>query len=168
MDYREEIKAAITAMDGRPVYNRSLEHAAIIIEEMLALATNEIKLFTGRLNTDVYGVAPVVDRARTFLAGPDRKVRIVIEEQVEAEDLLRNPFIRNLRALEGLEVRCLRPGEYDPDFHMMLVDDHCYRFEPDKRQPAAVATFGDEETTGHLIKLFELLWDAGEVVRLDH
>ena len=166
MEYREEIKEAITTMDGRPVYNRSLEHAAIIVEEMFALAENEIKLFTGRLNADVYGVPPVIDRAKEFLTESDHKVRILIEEQVDEGELRRHPFIWGMSRFDNLEVRCLRLEEYDPDFHMMLVDQHSYRFEPDKRQFEAVATFGDPNTTKHLNGLFEQLWQAGDAVQL--
>ena len=168
MEYREEVKEAITTMDGRPVYNRSLEHAAIIVEEMFALAKNEIKLFTGRLNADVYGIPSVVGWAMEFLTGSDHKVRILIEEQVDEEELQKHPFIRNTSRFDSLEVRRLIVGMYDPSFHMMLVDDHSYRFEPDKKQPEAVATFGDKDTTDHLNDLFEKLWKAGEAVKLQH
>ena len=168
MDYREKVKEAIAARDGRPVYNRSLEHAAIIVEEMFALARNEIKLFTGRLNADVYGIPSVIIRAEKFLADADHKVRILIEEQIEEGELRKHPFISSMSRFDNLEVRRLKDGVYDPDFHMMLVDDHSYRFEPDKRQFEAVATFGDEETTGHLNGLFEQLWKVGDVVQLRH
>lgn len=168
MDYREKVKEAIAEMDGRPVYNGSLEHATIIVEEMFAHAKDEVKLFTGRLNADVYGVPPVIGRAREFLAEPNHKARILIEEQVDEERLRRHPFILGMSRFDNLEVRCLRAGEYDPSFHMMLVDDHSYRFEPDKNQPEAVATFGDRDTTGHLDGLFEQLWKAGDAVELPH
>lgn len=166
MDYREEIREAIIAMDGRPVYNRSLEHAAIIIEEMFGLAKDEVKLFTGRLNADVYGTPPVIDRAKEFLVGSGHKVRILIEEQVDEGELRRHPFIRSMSRFDNLEIRRLRLEEYDPDFHMMLVDQRSYRFEPDKRQFEAVATFGDPATTKHLNGLFEQLWKAGDAVQL--
>lgn len=167
MGYREKVKDAITAMDARPIYNRSLEHAAIIIEEMFAVAITEIKLFTGRLNVDVYGVPPVLSQAKAFLTGADHKVLILIEEQIDEEELQKHPFIRNMSKFDGLEVRRLRAGVYDTEFHMMLVDDHSYRFEPDKNQPEAVATFGDRETTEHLNTLFAQLWEAGDPVHID-
>ena len=114
------------------------------------------------------GVPPVIGRAKEFLSGSDRKVRILIEEQVDEEELQKHPFIRNMSRFESLEVRRLKSGVYNPDFHMMLVDDHSYRFEPDKKEPEAVATFGDRDTTDHLNGLFEKLWEAGEAVRLQH
>jgi len=153
-------------MDGRPVYNRSLEHAAVIIEEMFALAKNEVKLFTGELNASAYGLPPVLSRAEKFLADRNGKVRILIEKQVADEDLRKNPFIQRMSGSANLEVRRLRTDEYDPEFHMMLADDHSYRFEPDKTEHEAVATFGDDETTDHLAQLFETLWKAGDVAEI--
>ena len=164
MDYREKVREAVAARDGRPVYNRSLEHAAIIIEEMFALAKSEVKLFTGRLNPDVYGVPSVIGKAEDFLADPNHKMRILVEEQIDKESLQSNPFIIGTSRLDNLEVRCLKPGKHDPRFHMMLVDGHSYRFEPDKTQFEAVATFGDRDTTGHLNRLFDILWKTGYAV----
>ena len=168
MNYREEVKEAISAMDGRPVYNRSLEHAAVIIEEMFALAKKEVKLFTGELNANAYGLPPVRSSAAKFMADRNGKVRILIENQIAVEDLRKNPFIQHMPESASLEVRRLRTDEYDPEFHMMLADDRSYRFEPNKKEHAAVATFGDEETTGHLGKLFETLWNAGDVVKIQN
>lgn len=159
--YRESVKTAISVRDGTPVYNASIDHAAIIVGEMFAHAREDIRLFTGRFNEAVYGTPQVREQAMAFLSDPTHKVHILIEDEVEDRALRQHPFFQESGNQVNLEVRRLKRGVYDTNFHMMLMDGESYRFEPNKDQPEAVATFGDKKTTGHLVDIFDKLWREG-------
>lgn len=157
--YRESVKSAVTEKSGSPIYNASLDHAKVIVAEIFGNANMIVRLFTGRLNADVYGDDDVCEMAQRFVFDRDGKLHILIEDDVPAEELARHPFFEKVETGSNVEVRYLKRELYDTKFHMMLMDEDSYRFEPDKNEPEAVAAFGDESTGAHLVGLFNTLWE---------
>ena len=59
--YRAKVEALAKEQDGEPLYNDSIEHAAIILQSMVACAQESVRLLTGELNVDAYGRRAILD-----------------------------------------------------------------------------------------------------------
>lgn len=160
--YREHIKRLATERKGETVYNGSADHAAVILENLFASAQNCVRILSGDLNAKVYGALPVVQRARQFLGHSDHKLQIIVETLNVSGS---HPLIEELADEEGFEMYLLEPGVAERvSFHFATADSDCFRFEREKNSHAAIAAFGDTETTQHLNAVFaDLLENATPV-----
>ncbi len=160
--YRERVRRLARARDGEPIYNGSLDHAAIIVEEMFSHATRDVSILTGELNARVYGPDEVVEAARLFLADSETRVRVMLEEK-NNEAAGRHPFRHAFADHPHVEFRYVPPQIQETyKFHFMVMDDDSYRFEQDKNQPAAIAAFGDPDGAGSMRHVFGMIWDKSE------
>ncbi len=158
--YRQLVKKLATERDGTPVYNGSLDHAAIIVENMFANAQSYIGILTGKLNPRVYGVEEVVEQARLFLAEPNHKLEILLEDKGAAVTR-DHPFYAAFLDFSNVSIRTVPPEMSTLfDFHLLVMDNDSYRFESDKRQSAAVADFGDVTGGKNLRDIFDQLWSV--------
>lgn len=166
--YREQVKLAAEARNGEPVYNGSLEHAAVLAEAMFAHAQKEVCVLSGELNARVYGRADVVEQANLFLADPDRKALFLIENEA-ALDAENHPLLRALSDNANVEFRIV-PTEVSEkyDFHLMVMDGDSYRFEKDRKEPVAIAAFGDKKGAENMKSIFSVLWEMSSPVDLKH
>ena len=66
--YVEKVRRAAISRNGEPLYNGSVDHAAVLAEAMFTHAEKSVDILTGELNARVYGGAAVVDRVKEFLS----------------------------------------------------------------------------------------------------
>ena len=167
-NYRERVRELALKRDGEPIYNGSLDHAGIIVEQMFVSAHDQVSILTGALNARVYGTASVIEKVDIFLAGSDTTVRILVE--ANEDQITDHPFFERLSKHMGkgdLEVK--RVPENWQEFYeyiFLVMDDDSFRFEEDKTKHAAIAAFGDKEGGHHLTEIFDSLWKAGEPVEV--
>jgi len=165
--YRELVQKLARKRDGEAFYNESLDHAAIIAENMFGYAHDRVSILTGKLDARVYGPEAVVDKARIFLVDPKHSLRILVEDGIE--ELKSHPlmklFCNGKNAAVGkhgnAEIRKVPDdlrGTYK--FHFLVTDGDSYRFEQDKTKPVAVAAFGEAKGGANLEGIFNKLWDA--------
>ena len=166
IEYVEKVRRAAAARNGAPLYNGSVDHAAVLAEAMFAHADKSVDILTGELNARVYGSASVLDRVKEFLGKSSRKVRVLVEEP-ELIDRDEHPFFVAFSDRSDVEFREL-PAELSKrvPYHFMVMDDDCYRYENDKLKFEAVAAFGDSVGGKKLSDIFETLWDASKTGRL--
>ena len=160
--YRSKVRAAALKRDGTPLYNGSLDHAAVLAEEMFASANSSVCIFSGSLNARVYGTSDLVEKARQFLSDTSHKVRVLLEEpsKVDADDHL---FVREFVGNDDVSFKSLPLGMKGAvDYHFIVMDSDSYRFEGDKAEPTAIAAFGDEAGGRRLTEIFDTLWDASQ------
>jgi hypothetical protein len=163
-DYKAEVKRAAVKRNGKPVYNASLEHASIIVENMFEHAHSNVCILSGALNARVYGREEVVEQAKLFLADPSHKVRILLEDGSVA-NRSGHPFFEALDQSENMEIRCLPLATQEQyNFHFMVMDDDSYRFENDRSKCAAVAAFGDPAGAKNMRRIYDILWESGEAL----
>ena len=160
--YREKVEALANERQGEPLYNDSMEHAAIVLQSLLSRAERSIKLLTGELNRDTYGRQAIVKQVQRFLADKAHSVQILYENEAlvnaPAEE---HPFLRAVKGYSQVELRHVpRWLQSSYDFHFLLIDDDSYRFEPNTARFAAVAAFGDEAAGQNLRDLFSKLWQT--------
>ena len=158
--YRDRVYELAARRDGEVIFNGSTADAATVMEAMFRHARESVSILTGSLNPRVYGTVEVVRNARNFLSDPDHRLRIILEENDEQERSLNPFFAIVLRdASENAEVR-YAPSELQRryDFHFSLMDHDSYRFEEDRRKPAAIAVFGNRDNAANLESVFDKMW----------
>lgn len=164
-DYKERVQKLAKLRDGEPIYNGSLDHAAVIIENMFAHAKQSVLILTGALNARVYGPNEVLEQAGLFLADPRHYARILVEEpEALGPD---HPFIQKFAENKNVHFRYLEKEHAKLfDFHFVVMDGDSYRFEESKDHPAAIAAFGDVTGAENLKSLYEVLWGYGSDCQL--
>ena len=161
--YRSRIERLAYERTGEPVYNDSVEHAAIILHNLFLHAHRSVKILTGELNKEAYGRRTIIDAAMRFLEDDSHEISILFEngDLSRDETLQQHPFLRAVKSNNNKRVNLLQVPSDVQDrygFHFVLIDDDSYRFEPDKAKLGAVAAFGDRAGGKHLHSLFSELW----------
>ncbi len=163
--YREDVMRAALRRDGHPIYNGSLEHAEVLVEQLFASANSQVSVFTGKLNPRVFASRRVLEKVGEFLGKAGCKVRILIDDP-DAVDWLDHGFVRHFRQSDDLTFKRLDEDVSSKiNFHFIVADDDCYRFESDKHKPEAIASFGDKVGGERLSGVFQELWN--EAIALD-
>lgn len=158
-EYREKVERLAREHSGEPVYNSSIEHAAIIIEKLIKHAKSDVCIVTQRLNGHVFGRREVVDESAAFLSDASHKFRILMED--DRSSLSEgHPLIQEGLQHSGFEIRRIDPEVTNKiDFHFTLADSDSYRFEPDKNKWEAVGVFGDDKGAKRLRQIFDKIWE---------
>lgn len=157
--YRAKVKNAASLKNGEPIFNESISHAAILVEELVGSANEQVKILTGELNPRVFASEDVMEQFRLFLADPEHKVRILVEDFTQ-EDLEVHPIITEFGNTGRIELKKV-PADVQKtyDFHLLVADGESYRFEQDKTKSVAVAAFGHPKGGQNLDNVFDQLWD---------
>lgn len=165
--YRERVKKLARERKGEPIYNGSVDHAAIIVESMFAEAKSYVHILSEGLNPRVYGPDDVVEQAKLCLAEPNRTMKILIEIN-DLDRLKTHPYFDELADSKNLEVRFV-PSELQAryDFHLLVMDGDSFRFEQDKSKHEAIAAFGDSKSAANLESLFQKIWGLSEENKVD-
>jgi hypothetical protein len=162
--YRKQVKDAALRRDGEPIYNSSLDHAAVLTEALFEHANSEVCILSGRMNALVYGSAGVIEKAKLFLSDTEHKIRVLVEDP-EAIDRQDHPFFKEFFGHHDVSFRALDRslGELMP-YHFLAMDGDSYRFERDKSLPNAIAAFGDSKGGENLTAIFNELWEQSAVL----
>jgi len=160
VQYRHSLREVARERTGGVITNASVEHASSVVETMFAEAKGEVDILTGTLSPRVYGRSTVVEEAKLFLASSYRnRLRIILEAD-SIKDRKNHPLLQECREFENLHLRCAPLSVQKLyEFHFLVMDTDCYRFEGDKHRPNAVASFGHEEGAQNLKRIFETLWN---------
>ena len=166
IEYREQVQRLARKRDGEPIYNGSIEHASVIIENMFAYAKSRVSILSDNLNARAYGRDEIIEQAGLFLAGENHQVQILLEDASQ-KGLKDHPFFDKFAKNENLTVRSISP-EYARNygFHLLVMDDDSYRFESDKGSHAAIAAFGDTDGASSMRRFFDSVWTLSEPVEL--
>lgn len=161
-DYRSHIDRLIREMNAETVLNGSSAHASIIIERMFANAAGRVSILSRRFDPRIYGSSEAIEQAELLLGDSNRSIDIILET-AEADDLATHPFFLKLgRYTErgNLTVRKLTSVMANANqINFAIMDDNGYRFERDKTQAVAVASFGDKKFTESLRQFYDTLWE---------
>jgi hypothetical protein len=168
--YLQQVRgAALRAKSGKSevIFNRSREHAAMLISELIGSATSEVSILAGCLDKDVYESKSVIDAAKEAINANNVTFRVLLDGRMSSADAKRaEVFVELLKdrldtkSEETDVVRLLPKSEYKNfDSHFIVVDNHAYRFEPNWQKTEAFANFYDVETGDSLNKWFTSLWD---------
>jgi hypothetical protein len=123
---------------------------------MFEHANEGVSILSGKLDARVFGSRDVVEKARVFLATRGRKLRVIIENPEDIDEV-DHPFVSEFGKNDDVEIK-VAPKDVDLPFHFMVMDQDSYRFEEDKNSPTAIAAFGDRVGGENLNKVFSVLW----------
>jgi hypothetical protein len=141
-EYAERLENALKKKVAFNTYNRDIFHAFAIIHAAFKFAQEEVLLLSHELDIALYGGADLGHEIRGFLGDRKGKMRILVETDIsEAHPMMQ------LCGEFSEQVKILRiPNELQKgyEFNFMVVDDFGYRFEKDREEHAAVASFHDE------------------------
>lgn len=170
-NYRDLVRAAMVRRTGETILNSSINHAAVITQEAFSCAAKSISILTHKLDASCYADG-VRAAASAFLADPDHHCKILIEAPLwDPEGNFewdKHPFIAHLSEhtkakldrSPRLEVRIVpRDTTERYGFNFLIMDDYGLRFEPDRAQPAAVATFYPEGSASGPVKNLQMIFD---------
>ena len=163
--YRKFVEAIAKMADGKPIFNRSPAHAAVVVEFLLNGATKEFNVITGELYQQVYAAPAVIAAAVRFLTtNPDAEIHILSEKAVGKNT---HPLLTALAAA-GVDARVkLKQLKEDvvagTPFHFAVADANAFRFESDKKLMEAVIQFGKKDIGQKLETIFQRLWTTGTV-----
>lgn len=157
--YRSSVARVFAGLSDEPVFNGSLEHARVVVEEGFRAARKSVRLVTNRLDTVCYGEPDVLRAATDFLNRDDTNLEVIVEDERAFSDCA--GVIDELKRAGGDRV-LFRQVPHDViglyRYNMMLVDDTAYRFEQDRDEHLAVVA-GGPANRDHMVKL-EAAFDA--------
>lgn len=185
VSYREQVRDAIARRTGEALLNGSVDHAAVIVQETFGNAKNCMRILSSKLDAECYGRESVRNAARVFLADPEHRARFLVEsplwDEGENFEWEWHPFISDIRSFANLkttkgdmrfEFRAV-PKDWTNQyqFNFLVMDDYGYRFEPNRKEAAAVVAFlpeDDKKAATNLIHLFDTLWAHAKPIQLRH
>jgi len=168
--YRDLVRTAMLRRTGETILNSSISHAAVITQEAFSCAEKRVRILSHKLDSGCYdGVRAA---ARAFLADPDHSAQILVEAPLwDPEgnfEWEKHPFISALSDFTKpigdkparLEVK-LVPKEYADryKFNFLLLDDYGLRYEADRAQSAAIATFYPKGSDSGPVKNLEMIFN---------
>ncbi len=162
-DYKKRLNAALEKKEEFVTQNHDNMHAVEIIVGAFNHAEKEINILSHKLDLWVYGNDRVEEAMERFLKRDNVKLNIVVET-----DLPENHPIYGLKdKFEGKISLKIAPQGWVATyaFNYMLMDDFGYRFEYDRNEFRARASFYNEEqeeTMKVLKKSFMVLNDISK------
>ena len=166
-DYREYVQRLARERTGESFYNNSADHAAIIIENLLATAREKVCFVSTKLNPDVFGRVSVVNAASTFLSDTSHKICVLMETDPNETVDPKHSLVAEFRLHNNVFFRRMNDAQVDfIDFHFTVADANSFRFEPNKEAWEASAAFGDERNGRKLDNMFNTMWDRAEFVAM--
>lgn len=166
--YRNYVQKVADAEDVQElIFNRTKQHAAVIIEIMFAKAQETIQILTGALMPAVYGTEDVIKLAKKFLERPQSEIRIIAETPI---DLQTHPLFAALRTQNLLNK--VQLWQAPPDVvstyphHFIVVDGRHFRYEKSRDAHEAFIQFGTTEVGSKLKQTFADLEQRSKKVSL--
>jgi hypothetical protein len=150
-EYKKAIRELMESGSSEQIPNSQAEHAAALFELFFDKAKYRVDIFCENLSQEVFSVDWV---RKAFHGALERGISIKILLQKEApyqEELLADFNQENLR-FASQDVAAL-------DFNFSIMDNRAYRYEPNKRECAAVASLNDGNNCGKLSDTFSTLWE---------
>lgn len=158
--YRDSVHRLIRARSSAVIGNGQHAHAAILFEAFFKHATKTVKIFCRNLDPQVFDSPEVIEAAVDMLK-QGRALDIIIQEK----PLRDSKFLKRIRSLKVEEIRLEVHENASADSEIVrsraenfaVMDDSAYRFEPDRKEPKAVACMNDPALSNQLIDAFNFL-----------
>lgn len=156
--YTERMENALVPKKAFHTYNRDILHALEIIVAGFRHAQKEVNLLSCKLDPKLYGTPRLQAATRSFLEKEGTKLLILVETKIDLD----HPMLTLCNEFrDKVEINTV-PDKWKAiyKFNFMLVDDFGYRFEYDRENYAALASFYEddqEEMRSDLKNFFQIL-----------
>lgn len=141
------------------IYNRNIEHASILIAELIKGAQKSIKLLSGCANADVYDRKEVLSSLEMALKRSGISVEVILDQRVVGPPNNSTSFLKKIREFEtnggNAVIKNVSIPNTEGEFHFLVVDGASYRYEPNYKKTEAFADFFGKENAQKLEDWFQ-------------
>ena len=164
--YRKEVKNLADSNSSNIIPNSSIEHAAVLIENLFSHAHHSIRIFSGNLNPKVYNKREVICAADKFLSRDTseaaKKLEIIVQNEIEIGDGDENKLYDLCKKYESIcEIKLADEQGKSVESHFIVTDKTAYRLEPDRNKHVAFACFNNPDSACELDRFFEEMYARG-------
>ena len=171
--YYEEIDRCALKNSNEPLNNSNPKHAVYLINKLLVIAKNHVRIFSDSListvkpsdctaikeNVAMYGNQNVIQNAMAFLSEEGTQLDIVVEKSPHSTLLNKLYEFKKSGKMKGtLNIRqVIDPNKVGYDHHFMVADNCSFRIEKDPNHTSfqAFANFGDFDFAKKLNNYFD-------------
>jgi len=172
-EYCQIVEEAAIKGENLEIPNSTLDHAVFLSQALISVASDNIKILTGELNSPYYErvenqLEAVAERFNK--EGGNKEIRIVIwEKESDGHGKIRN--LRN-KYSDVIKVKSAEQSEENVAAHFLVSDSVRYRLEEphtkrelEKKEVRGRANFHDVNTASILNDRFDEIWDVLEEVK---
>ncbi len=140
-DYVRQLDAALKHGRTYVNSNRDMAHAKVVVFLGICHAKEKVLLLSEKLDWTLYGMPHFMQEVSGFLDRGGR-MEVLVETDLQAD----HPMMELSDRSSKLSIRKVPENIVEKyEYNFMVVDDIGYRFERDRRRPAAYVSFNDKE-----------------------
>ncbi|MBC5764144.1 hypothetical protein [Ramlibacter albus] len=159
--YRALVRRLAEKRDPEIISNSSIDHATVLVAEMLRRGQGEAHIFSGALNPALYSTPEVIGAMTSFLTAADSCVKIIVQEKEKAIpnwEIFLSRMTVEPEMLDRIDIRVGNDFVVSQPFHFTTVGSDFFRFEPDREKHEAFASFGRPGDVAQMTEVFEAFW----------
>ncbi|MEP6878809.1 MAG: hypothetical protein ABI865_08150 [Nitrosospira sp.] len=156
------------------ISNGMLDHARILIANLIFYAGKKVQIFTTNLRPEIYEHYSTVNALKAFLSKENTVIQILLQDRaiLDSPEILKDhelikECMSELPSGTKCEIRVVSDAE-DAQIkeHFVIMDSEGYRFCPDKKEPVAIATFRSPIAALNLTRQFDILFDRSTPITI--
>lgn len=161
--YSEDLNDKLRNEQPFGTFNRDITHAAVITRAGFQYASSKVRLLSHKLDSALYSTSLLKDHVSPFLDKEGASLHILVET-----DALDNHPIWDFIQDGGYDDEQLTIKRVPSDlverykFNYLVVDDFGFRFEEDREEYAAVASFHEGDSKAMIESLISFFDDLEE------
>lgn len=161
--YSEDLNDKLRNEQPFGTFNRDITHAAVITRAGFQYASSKVRLLSHKLDSALYDTSLLKDHAIPFLDKEGASLHILVETDVPNNHPIWD-FIQNGGySDEKLTIKRIPSGLVDRyKFNYLVVDDFGFRFERNREEYAAVASFHERDSKAMIEGLVSFFDDLEE------
>jgi hypothetical protein len=153
--YKARVKEARLRGADDVIYNTSVAHAAILVEELFNSASERVGILCRNLNGEAYALPEVIAAAQKFLDHPKATLTLLIETEIDQHHAFLREVAHDPRYRNQVTLRSPVDLPAGAGFNFMVADRRGYRYEEDANVPNAIACFNAPDVAGPMDDLIE-------------
>ena len=158
--YSNRINEELSNENPVKVYNKDISHAAVITSAAFRYASTEVRLLSHKLDRALYNENLLENSVAPFLARRGT-LHILVETDLPSTHPIWGFMEEGSYSHEQLTIKKVPPELVDRyQFNYLVADEFGYRFEADREEYAAVASFHESDsvsTIKDLVGFFDKL-----------
>ena len=154
--YSEELHSELGNERPFRTFNRDISHAAAITCAAFRYAEGTVRLLSHKLDSALYGTRLLKNHVAPFLTKKGASLHILVETDIPDDHPIWD-FIEN-GSYQSQQLKMGRvPSELTQryQFNYLVVDDFGFRFERDRNEYAAVASFYESDSQSIIADLID-------------
>jgi len=161
------------ADDGKNIVisNGESAHARYLIMKLFDVSSRAVQIYCGSLRqhdngTPVYAWDNLIQSAKSFLARPETKLDILIENKLDGD--AENAFIKGIKESPYFseKVTLKTVGDIAMSNHVVISDAKAFRFENDDEEVKAIANFNDPKQASEFSKVFKSVFADSQPIAI--